>query len=250
MSFVPPVRPAPRSIPLERTFRSRASRAGVGLGAGWSFRRHDAPVRSPARLVVGIAGVGVGVGMVLVSGVGANSWDVLAVALATVAGIPLTAVFWTLGFTNLLAAMLLGQRPGPSTIVPTLLCGPVIQLTVAWVPAPAGFVGAVLLFLLGFALIALGAGLYLASGHRPGPTDLLFRGMVEHGLRPWQARLSVEGGVLGIGVLLGGPFGIGTAVLTVGLAFAIPAVTDALPAVRRRPAPTPLEPVEAAAAAG
>lgn len=233
MSSFPPVRPAPRSVPLERTFRSRASRAGIGIGAGWSWRRPGVAAPSPLRLVLGIVGVGVGVGLVLASGLGANPWDVLAVALTSSTGLPLTVVFWAMGSTNLVAAMLLGQRPGFTTIVPTLICGPIVEATLRLVPASTSSLGDVVTFAAGFAVIAVGAGVYLASGCRPGPTDLLFHGLAARGLRPWQARLSVEGAVLATGVALGGPFGAGTAVLTVGLAFAIPEVTDVLTGQRR-----------------
>lgn len=228
MSAFPPVRPAPRSIPLEVPVRFRIARAGVGLGAGWSFRRrHADEPQSLWRLVIGIVAIGAGVSFVLRSGLGANSWDVFSVGLAGATGWPLTPILWATGGTNLLLALLLGQRPGGTTIVPTLVYGPVIPLGLALTPAAEGLVPAVGLFAAGFALMALGSGIYLTSGCRPGPTDLLFHGLAAHGLRPWQARLLVEGSVLLAGFLLGGPVGAGTAVLTVGLAFAIPATVDA-----------------------
>lgn len=217
-----------------RAIRVRASRAGAGIGAGWSVRRHRTDASSSTRFVLGVVGAGVGTGLVLGSGHGANSWDVLGVALASSVGVPLTAVFLALGLMNLTGALLLGERPGASTLVPTLIYGPVVEATVWAVPEPQGLVAGVAMFAVGFALVACGAGAYLTAGHRPGPVDLLFRGMAAHGVRPWQARLSVEGTALFVGVLLGGPIGVGTAVLTVGLAFAIPAVADALPAVRSR----------------
>lgn len=227
MSAFPPVRPAPRSVPLEFPVRFRIARAGVGIGAGWSFRHRGDDPQSLWRLVLGVVAIGVGVSFVLRSGLGANSWDVFAVGLADTTGWLLTPILWATGVTNLHLALLLGQRPGWTTIVPTLVYGPVIPLGLALTPTPEGLVPAVGLFAAGFVLMALGSGVYLTSGCRPGPTDLLFHGLVAHGLRPWQARLSVEGGVLFAGVLLGGPVGVGTAILTVGLAFAIPAAVDA-----------------------
>lgn len=241
MSSFPPVRPAPRSVPLEwRTVRSRASRAGAGMGAGWSVRRSSSSPTSALRFVLGSVGAGIGTGLVLASGQGANSWDVLGVALASVSALPLVAVFLLVGVVNLTVAMLLGQRPGPTTLVPTLVYGPVVEATLWALPTSTGRGAAVAMFAAGFGLIALGAGAYLTSGHRPGPVDLLFRGMASHGIKPWQARLSVEGTALAVGALLGGPLGLGTAVLTIGLAFAIPAVTDALPEVRASGASVPV----------
>lgn len=221
------------------SFRVRVSRAGVGMGAGWMVRRQQAQTRSPARLVVGVVSVGVGVALVLTSGLGANSWDVLGVALAALTGLPLTLVFLAVGVVNLSGAMLLGRHPGPATLVPTLIYGPVIEVSLRLLPEPGGPVAAAAMFGAGFAVIALGAGAHLSSGHRPGPVDLLFRGLADHGWRPWQARLCIEGTALVVGTVLGGPAGIGTVILTVGLAFAIPAATDGLPAVRvRTPAAT------------
>lgn len=207
------------------------------MGAGWSVRRSGATATSAPRFLLGSVAAGVGTGLVLASDHGANSWDVLGVALADVSVLPLVVVFLLIGLVNLTIAMLLGQRPGSTTLVPTLVYGPVIEVTLRVLPTAPGRGAAAVMFVAGFALIALGAGTYLTSGHRPGPVDLLFRGMAAHGVKPWQARLSVEGTALAVGALLGGPLGIGTAVLTVGLAFAIPAVTDALPAVRLRGAP-------------
>lgn len=250
MSAFPPVRPAPRSVPLEVPVRFRLARAGVGLGAGWSWRRRADEPQSLWRLALGIVAIGAGVSFVLRSGLGANSWDVFAVGLADATGLSLTVILWGCGGTNLVLAMLLGRRPGWTTLVPTLVYGPVIPLGLALTPTPEGLVPAMGLFAAGFALMALGSGVYLSSGCRPGPTDLLFHGLADHGLRPWQARLSVEGSVLLTGVLLGGPVGVGTAILTVGLAFTIPATVDALEVVlhRRATAAAVPEPAEAFAA--
>ena len=89
---------------------------------------------------------------------------------------------------------------------------------------PHSLIGQLGLVFLGVALIGLGSGLYLTSGHGPGPRDGWMTGL--HRVSGWpvgRVRLLIEVTVLAIGWLLGGIVGVGTAIfaLLVGQSVAL-----------------------------
>jgi uncharacterized membrane protein YczE len=74
------------------------------------------------------------------------------------------------------------------------------------------------MLLLGMACVGLGSALYLPAGLGAGPRDGLMIGLNRK--TGWSLRLSrtlVEASALGIGILMGGKFGIGTLVFAFGI---------------------------------
>jgi len=102
-------------------------------------------------------------------------------------------------------------RPGWGTLINALLIGACVDLALAVVPAAPSVPLAVGYLAAAIVLIGLGTGLYLGARLGSGPRDSL---MVALARRPrWtmsSARVAVELGALGAGLLLGGPPGAGT----------------------------------------
>ncbi|HEU0132040.1 MAG TPA: membrane protein, partial [Mycobacteriales bacterium] len=94
----------------------------------------------------------------------------------------------------------------------------------------------------GIALIGLAGALYIGAHYGAGPRDGLMVALhVRGGWSIGTARTVVEASALVVGILLGGPVGVGTALYTVGIG---PATQVSFRLLRLTPArPTTTEPV-------
>jgi uncharacterized membrane protein YczE len=67
------------------------------------------------------------------------------------------------------------------------------------------------------AVEAVGIGLYIGASLGTGPRDGLMTGIANRGYPVWRVRTALELVVLGIGVMLGGDVGVGTALFAFGI---------------------------------
>ncbi len=177
-------------------------------------------IKPIARLVLGLYLFGLGLAMMIHSGLGVAPWDVLGQGLQNQTG-------WSFGVTTTIisgAVLLLWipirQRPGLGTIVNAVSIGPFADLSKPLMPETVGFLANLGLMLLGLLVVALGSGLYLSAGLGGGPRDGLMVGLTRvTGIPFWIIRTSCESLVLGSGWLLGGTVGLGTAVFAVGIGY-------------------------------
>lgn len=188
-------------------------------------------------LVVGLWLFGTGDALILASQLGGTPWSVLAQGLSVRTG-------FGIGWTTLAVSMCvlalwipLREKPGLGTVMNVLVIALALGVTYPRVSTPDSLIGQLGLVFLGVALIGLGSGFYLTSGHGPGPRDGWMTGL--HRVSGWpvgRVRLLIEVTVLALGWLLGGIVGVGTAIfaLLVGQSVAL-----GLAVVRR------LSPVEA-----
>jgi uncharacterized membrane protein YczE len=217
----------PAAVPVRAA--GRAARA-----AGRPARTAAAPVRDAARhvrhtptretrhartsqLLTGLGLVGVGVGLLVRADLGVASWDVLHVGVASASGMSVGTIAMLVGVAAAVLAAMLGERPRPGSLIPLLVVGPVIDLTMRLVSLPTTAAGQLAMLLTGMVLLAVGVGAYVTSDHGAGPGDLVFLAVARRGLPVWAARLLVDGGAVTAGWLLGGPVGIGTVLVTAGL---------------------------------
>lgn len=177
-------------------------------------------IKPIARLVLGLYLFGLGLAMMIHSGLGVAPWDVLGQGLQNQTG-------WSFGVTTTIisgAVLLLWipirQRPGLGTIVNAVSIGPFADLSKPLMPETVGFLANLGLMLLGLLVVALGSGLYLSAGLGGGPRDGLMVGLTRvTGIPFWIIRTSCESLVLVSGWLLGGTVGLGTAVFAVGIGY-------------------------------
>lgn len=171
-----------------------------------------------AQLLIGLFLYGVALGFMVRGGIGVAPWDVLALGVSGQFG-------WGYGFVTVIVSIVvlllwipLRQRVGVGTVLNALLVGPSADLTLAIVPSPSSvWIGAPM-FVAGLVLLAFATGLYIAADFGPGPRDGLMTGLVRRtGWRVWIVRTLIEGSVLLIGFLLGGPVGVGTVLFAFGV---------------------------------
>ncbi|MGH8953875.1 MAG: YczE/YyaS/YitT family protein [Microbacterium sp.] len=170
------------------------------------------------QLLVGLFLYGVALGLMVRGGIGVAPWDVLALGIAGNAGMGYGVVTVLVSVLVLLLWIPLRQRVGLGTLLNALLVGPSADLALFLLPVPPSvWVGAPM-FVAGLLLLAFATGLYIAADFGPGPRDGLMTGLVGRtGWPVWLVRTLIEGSVLLIGFLLGGPVGVGTVLFAFGV---------------------------------
>lgn len=184
------------------------------------------------QLLVGLFLYGVALGFMVRGGIGVSPWDVLALGLAGQTGVGYGVMTVLISIVVLLLWIPLRQRVGLGTVLNALLVGPSADLALSIIPQPGSvWIGAPM-FVFGMLLLAFATGLYIAADFGPGPRDGLMTGLVGRtGWAVWRVRTLIEGGVLLIGFLLGGPVGVGTVLFAFGVG---PLIGWFLPRITRR----------------
>ena len=205
------------------------SRAGA-IAATMSSTVPRRALRLGLRVMMLIAGsllIAIAVAAMLWNSFGPGPLDVFIAGLRETTGISLTLAYWS-AFAGMLAlATLLGRRPGPGTIVTPLILGPAVELLLSLADQfdrPGSVVVQVIVHVGAIATAGIGAGALIVSGLGAGTGELLATAASDRTGRPEpHVRFGIEMSFLAVGVVLGGPIGLGT-VIVAGLIG--PAVTN------------------------
>lgn len=198
-------------------------------------------VRDLMLLFVGLFVFAVGQVFALQSNLGANPWTVLhdgisrhtplSIGVATqVVGLLMVAVSWAAGI-----------RPGFGTLANMLLVGLFLDLLLWWgiVPEMRAWPWQIALLLASIATIGLGSALYIKAGFGAGPRDSFMLAMARcSGWRVGVVRWLIEVAAVGLGIMLGGAFGVGTLIFAALVGFAVDASFRLLNVRAERPEPT------------
>ncbi|KQQ64718.1 YczE/YyaS/YitT family protein [Microbacterium sp. Leaf320] len=170
------------------------------------------------QLLAGLFLYGVALGLMVRGGIGVAPWDVLALGISGQTGIGYGVVTVLVSVLVLVLWIPLRQRVGLGTLLNALLVGPSADLALFVIPTPPSIWIGAPMFVAGLLLLAFATGLYIAADFGPGPRDGLMTGLVARTGRPvWLVRTVIEGGVLLIGFVLGGPVGLGTVLFAFGV---------------------------------
>jgi uncharacterized membrane protein YczE len=188
-------------------------------------------------VVVGLALNGVGIAALIQAGLGLGAWDVLHQGIADHTGLSFGLVVILVTIAALIPWWPLGERVHIGTLLNVFIAGLVIDWCLAWTsPAHAPWLRG-LLMVAGVVVFALGQGMYLAPRLGAGAREGLMTGIHrKFGLSIRMARFLLEAGVLLLGILLGGPIGVGTVVFTLAIG---PLVQFALRLFNYRPENAP-----------
>lgn len=167
-----------------------------------------------AQYLVGVAGLGLGLAIMLEAGIGVGPWAVFHEGIARVTPLTFGQALMLVGVVVLaLAWGWTGERPGPGTFCNMLVVGPSVDLyrLSGIIPEPTGLAAGVPLFLLGVAVTGFASGLYITTRFGAGPRDGFVLGLARLlGGSVRRTRTMLELVVLTIGFLLGGTVGLGT----------------------------------------
>ena len=191
--------------------------------------------------MTGLVLFGTGLWLGLVADLGVGPWDVLTGGVSQQLGTPFGRTAIGISVVVLLVGLLARVRVGPGTLLNVVVIGAVVDLLLATglledlgdQPVALRLLSTVL----GIACVASGSALYLGAHLGPGPRDGLMVAL--HGRTGWRVgtcRALLECSVLVLGVLLGGPVGIGTVLFALGIG---PAVQLAFAVLRQTPAAPP-----------
>ena len=173
--------------------------------------------RRITQLIIGLVLFGVGIGLMLQSGMGVPPWDVLHQGLARRFGLTVGAWSIIVSVAVLLLWLPLRQPYGLGTLLNAIIIGVIIDLTSVVIPAAEITVVAWSMMLVGVVLIGIASGLYIGANLGPGPRDGLMTGIARKGPSIRLTRAVIEITVLTLGWILGGTFGIGTIVFALAI---------------------------------
>ncbi len=171
-------------------------------------------------LLVGLVLFGVGIALMVESGLGLGPWEALHQGIARQTGLEIGTVSILLGLPILALWWPLGERPGIGTVLNVLTIGTATNLAIALLPtAPDdATLGRLGLMVGGVVTIAIGSGLYLSTDLGAGPRDGLMTGASNRfGWSIRRARTAIELAVLALGWALGGSVGLGTVTFALGI---------------------------------
>ncbi|MCM0639335.1 membrane protein YczE [Cellulomonas wangsupingiae] len=177
----------------------------------WEQLRAGRMWRRLIQLLIGLVGYGAAVMILVQSGLGAASWNVLTEGVARQTGM-------TFGWsTNVIAAVVLlawiplREMPGLGTLLNVCLVGLAADWTAALLPAADTPAAQIAYLALGIVCLALFDALYLGAQLGAGPRDGIMTGVTRATGQPvWRVRTCIEVVVAASGWLLGGTLGIGT----------------------------------------
>jgi uncharacterized protein len=192
-----------------------------------------------SQLLLGLVLFGVGLWLGLVAGLGVGPWDVLTGGLSELLGTSFGRTAIGVSVAVLMIGIAAGVRPGLGTLLNVVVIGATIDVLLASPLLTDLTTGPLLLRLavvaLGIATVAVGTALYLGTHLGPGPRDGLMVAIAARtGWPVGAARAVLECGVLLVGVLLGGPVGVGTLLYAFGIG---PAVQVAFALLRQTARP-------------
>ena len=177
-------------------------------------------IKPIGRLLLGLYLVGLGLAMMIHTGLGVPPWDVLSQGIQVQTG-------WSFGFSAIVISAIvlllwipIKQQPGIGTVINAIMIGPFADLNEPLMPELDGWLANLLWMVLGLLAVALGAGLYISANLGAGPRDGLMVGLTRVSGWPfWIIRTIGESLVLLTGWLLGGTVGIGTALFAVAIGY-------------------------------
>ena len=172
-----------------------------------------------AKLLVGLAAIGIGVAFTKQANLGLGPWDVLGDGVAQIAGIQLGTASIIIGALVMLLWIPIREKPGIGTLSNIFLIGAFMNMALAVIESATGILLQSAWLIAGLLLAGMGSVLYLRSELGAGPRDGLMLGLSRK--TGWSVRLTrtaLEIAVLAVGWLLGGAVGVGTVLiaLTIG----------------------------------
>lgn len=186
------------------------------------------PVRKAASLLVGSTFIGTGVVLLTQAELGLAPYDVLVSGLVPRIGLSFGQTVWAVSAVLFLIAAVLGQRPSRWGIAYVFANGVAIDAISGIVNRPDALSARIAFVAAALAAISAGIALVVHSGSTGGAFELLTAAGEERGLDRTAVRTSLEVGLLGLGIVLGGSFGPATLVIALGIGPVLGIVSQAL----------------------
>ncbi|MDG2497179.1 MAG: hypothetical protein P8M68_03240 [Aquiluna sp.] len=173
-----------------------------------------------AKLIIGLAIYGTGLGMMVHAGIGIPPWDVLAQGLSLQSTLTFGQATIAVSLIVMLFWIPLKVKPGIGSVLNAILVGLFADLTMPLWPEIESYWLNLALFIAGLLIISYATGLYISCGFGKGPRDGLMMGLAKRFNAPfWITRTTVEIIVVTIGFLLGGQVREGTLLFALSIGY-------------------------------
>lgn len=171
------------------------------------------PVGAGTLGLVAVGGlcIGVGAGLMIASALGVTSWDVLTTAVADRADVSVGVSGALLSIAVYLACAPFGRLPGWGNLVLLFGVSAAVDATLAVVDEPGALAGRLVLYVVGVPLVCLGVALIVWADIGVGPLEMVMLVATDRSVPLVRARVVIEVTTLGVGWVLGGALGLGTA---------------------------------------
>ncbi|MFZ5823665.1 MAG: YczE/YyaS/YitT family protein [Bacillota bacterium] len=166
----------------------------------------------------GLTVLTLGYGLVIRPGIGAAPWDIFHLGVHQQTGLPLGLVIQLTGVAIILLNIALQIKPGLGMVLNMLSVGPMLQVVLGWLPLPETLMGRWLMLAAGIFIIGIGTALYVSADLGSGPRDGMMIGLTRKlGWPVAVIKNGIDVTVALTGWLLGGPLGLGTVVVALGI---------------------------------
>ena len=177
---------------------------------------------SPSRvgiLFFGLTIFGLGDSLLVQSKIGNAPWTVLAQGIHNHSHLSIGEATFLVGALILILWWPLRERPGFGTLANIVIISAAIQLGLfLFRPINHNLALSLTYIFLGIFLVGLGSTFYITTGLGPGPRDGLMTALhYKTGIRVARVRFGIELCAFVVGALLGGSFGLGTALFALGI---------------------------------
>lgn len=170
-------------------------------------------------LFVGFFLCSLGMVMILYADLGADPWLTFQKSISNITGVSFGRITQLVGLIVIIIGVFLKIPPGLATILNMYFIGFFMDFieNSDILFTPHTFAGKIFLLCAGMIIFSIGSWLYLKNGLGAGPRDGLMLGLMKKlNLSVAIVKTSIEVTVLTIGILLGGPVGIGTLITAFG----------------------------------
>lgn len=188
-------------------------------------------------LLLGLSLLSFGTLLSVKAQLGVSAWTVFHLGIGRHIGWTQGQVSQAVGLLIVAFSYFLGIKPASATILNMILVGGIYdRLNAAnFLATPADLFTRCLFLLLSVVVMGTGTSLYISVKLGAGPRDSLMLALTKRtGWRVAVVRNSIELGVLVVGTLLGGPFGIGTLLYALAIGPVLETDLNLLRAATRR----------------
>jgi len=154
--------------------------------------------------------VSIGVGLLVSAHLGVAPYDVLNTGIVETLDVPFGVAFVITSAVFYGTGILLGGRPGWTSLIGTIVIAPLVEGVLAILPEPEAMAGRVPMFVAGVVVLAAAVCLVITTELGPGPGEVFMLGLIARGIPVARSRWITDGLALALGVALGGAVGAGT----------------------------------------
>lgn len=199
-------------MPALRSTTAPASNAGAIVGS----------------LVVGCSMIGFAVALLVEAHLGLAPYDVFSAGVGEATGITLGQAGWAIAAVLFLVASILGHRPGTWSVAYVIGNGIAVDAMTGLLATPESLIARFAFLGVGIVAMASGINFVVHAGVTGGPFELLMAAGAERGISPTTTRYSLDFGILGLGIAIGGPIGLGTLLYAISMAMVLGRIRQVL----------------------